>query len=237
MAYCLWQGPTHIARSNSEVVRSCLELFGVPRSNSVAVSCSPYRGLFIFTRSCSELLGVHRSNSVVASCSPLVTGTYSYLLGAARSCSELLGATLSLPVASPMGTYSYLLAAARSYSEFIGVPRSNSVVARCSPLVTGTYSYLLGAARSCSELLGATLSLQVASPTGTYRYSYLLAANRSCSEQKCLSNQSHSKCTNGTVYKVKTSKLGNIVKPGQRLEKLFLTREGNCSLLSRMLFS
>ena len=137
---------------------------------------------------------------------PLVTGTYSYLLGAARSCSELLGATLSLPVAPPIGTYSYLLGAARSYSEFIGVPRSNSVVGRCSPLVTGTYSYLLGAARSCSELLGATLSLQVASPTGTYRCSYLLAATRSCSEQKCLSNQSHSKCTNGTVYKVQAGK-------------------------------
>ena len=165
MAYCLWQGPTHLARSNSEVVRSCLELFGVPRSTSVVASCSPYRDLFIFTRSCSELLGIHRSNSVVASCSPLVTGTYSYLLGAAPSCSELLGATLSLPVAPPTGTYSYLLGAARSYSEFIGVSRSNSVVGRCSPLVTGTYSYLLGAARSCLELLGATLSLQVASPT------------------------------------------------------------------------
>ena len=68
--------------------------------------------------------------------------------------------------------------------------------------------------RSCSELFGA-LSLQVASPTGTYRYLYLLATTRSCSEQKSLSNQSHSKCTNGTVYKVKTSKLGNIVKPGK----------------------
>ena len=162
------------------------------------------------------------------------SGTYSYLTGATRrflavawSSSEFLGATLSLPVAPPTGTYSYLLGAARSYSEFNGVPRSNSIVASCSPLVTGTYSYLLGAARSCSELLGAILSLQVASPTGTYRYSYLLAATRSCSEQKCLSNQSHSKCTNGTVYKVKTSKLGNIVKPGQRLEKLFLTRQGN----------
>ena len=92
------------------------------------------------------------------------TGTYSYLPGATRrllgvawSCSEFLGATLSLPVAPPTGTYSYLLGAAQTNPQFIGVPRSNSVVASCCPLVTGTYSYLLGAARSCSELLGVTL--------------------------------------------------------------------------------
>ena len=115
-----------------------------------------------------------------------------------------------------------LFGVAWSSSEFLEATLSLPVAPP-----TGTYSYLLGAALSCSELLGAILSLQVASPTGTYRYSYLLTATRSCSEQKCLSNQSHSKCTNGTVYKVKTSKLGNIVKPGQRLEKLFLTREGN----------
>ena len=173
----------------------------------------------------------------------IMARTCSYLLaatprlhGVAWSCSEFLGATLSLPVASPTGTYSYLLGAARSYSDFVGVPRSNSVVASCSPLVTGTYSFLLGAARSCSELLGATLSLQFASPTGTYRYLYLVAATWSCSEQKCLSNQSHSKCTNGTVYKVKTSKLGNIVKPGQRLEKHFLTREGNAHFYQECFF-
>ena len=118
------------------------------------------RRLYGVVWSCSEFLGATLSLPVAPP-----TGTYSYLLGAARSYSELLGPTLSLPVAPPIGTYSHLLGAARSYSEFIGVPRSNSVVARCSPLVTGTYSYLLGAARSCSELLGATLSLQVASPT------------------------------------------------------------------------
>ena len=178
----------------------------------MVASCFPYRNLLIFaqsysevSRSCSEFLGVHWSNSVVASCSLLVTGTYSYLLGAAPSCWKLLGATLSLPVAPPTGTYSYLLGAARSYSEFIGVPRSNSVVGRCSPLVTGTYSEIY------SELLGVAGSNSVV--TSFFPYSYLLAATRSCSEQKCLSNQSHSKCTNGTVYKVKTSKLGNIVKP------------------------
>ena len=99
--------------------------------------------------SCSEFLGA--TLSLLVAPPPLVTGTYSYLLGAARSCSEFLGATLSLPVAPPTGTYSYLLGAARSYSEFIGVPRSNSLVASCFPLVTGTYSYLLGAARSCSK--------------------------------------------------------------------------------------
>ena len=160
----------------------------------------PYRNLLIFTRSYSE---------VARSCS-------------SWSCSEFLGATLSLPVAPPTGTYSYLLGAARSYLEFIGVPRSNSVVASCSPLVTGTYSYLLGAALSCSELLGATLSLQVASrPTGTYRYSHLLAATRSYSEQKCLSHLSHSKCTNGT---------------GQRLENFFLTHEGNAHFYKECFF-
>ena len=75
--------------------------------------------------------------------------------------------------------------------------------------------------RSCSELFGVAGSNSVV--TSCFPYSYLLAATRSCSEQKCPSNQSHSKCTNGTVYKVKTSKLGNIVKPGQRLEKNLLT--------------
>ena len=151
------------------------------------------------------------------------------LFGVVQSFSELVGATLSLPVVFPSGTYSYLPGATR---RFLGVAWSSSEFLEATlslPVAppTGTYSYLLGAALSCSELLGAILSLQVASPTGTYRYSYLLTATRSCSEQKCLSNQSHSKCTNGVVYKVKTSKLGNIVKPGQPLEKLFLTREGN----------
>ena len=139
------------------------------------------------------------------------------MLGVVRTSSEQLCRCQLLPLQGPI----------HINSELLGVPQSNSVVGSCSPLVAGTYSYLLGAARTCSELLGATLSLQVVSPTGTYRYSYFLAATRSCSEQKCLGSQSHSKCTNGTVYKVKTSKLGNIVKPGHCLEKLFLTREGN----------
>lgn len=101
------------------------------------------------------------------------------------------------------------------------------------------YRDLLIFARSCSELLGATLSLPVASPTGTYSYllgiarrnsivasrfpyrDHLLIIARSCSElvgvvlsyseQKCLSNPSHSK--RETVNQVKTSKLKNIVKP------------------------
>ena len=62
----------------------------------MVASCFPYRNLLIFaqsysevSRSCSEFLGVHRSNSVVASCSPLVTGTYSYLLGAAPTQDEI----------------------------------------------------------------------------------------------------------------------------------------------------
>ena len=139
----------------------------------------------------------------------------------------MFGVPRSNSVVASCSSYRDLFIFTRSCSELLGVHRSNSVVGSCSPLVAGTYSYLLGAARTCSELLGATLSLQVASSTGTYRYSYLLAATRSCSEQKCLSNQSHSKCTNGTVNS-QNSQAGKYCKTWTRRQ---------CSLLSRMLLT
>ena len=71
---------------------------------------------------------------------------------------------------------------------------------------------------SCSEFLGSTPSIFARS------CSELVGIVRTCSEKKRLSNQSHSKCTDGTVYKVKTSKLENIVKPAQCVEKILCTR-------------
>ena len=143
-----------------------------------------------------------------------------------------------LPVASLAGL-------ARSCSELFRIARSNSVVVSCFP-----HRDLFIFAHTCLELLGATLLLPVAPRTGTY--SYLLGVSRSksvvrscspywdvlifarsCSElvevgrsKSATQNptqKSYSKFTNRTVYKVKTSKLENIVKPGQG-EKHLCTR-------------
>ena len=119
----------------------------------------------------------------------------SELLGVVWSCSEQLCRYQLLPLQGPTHICSELLAGC---PELFGVSRSNSVVASCS-----THKDLPIFARSCSELVGIV---------------------RSCSEKERLSNQSHSKCTNGTVYKVKTSKLENIVKPAQCVEKILCTR-------------
>ena len=85
----------------------------------------------------------------------------------------------------------------RSCLELFGVPRSNSAVARCT--ATGTYSYLLRATQSWSELFGVARGkgASVTNPTRNV--------------------------LKGDVYKVKTSKLGDTVKPGQCLEKLLCT--------------
>ena len=138
-----------------------------------------------------------------------------------RSSSEQLCRCQLLPLQGPIHIYSKLLGAARSSSELLGATLSLLVAPWDRDQLIFTRG-LLGVVRSCSEQL--CHFIQVASLTGTYRYSHLLAATRSFLEQKCLSNQPHSKCTNGTVYKVKTSQPGNIVKHGQCLEKLLCTR-------------
>ena len=124
MAYCLWQGPTHIARSNSEVVRRCLKLFGVPRSSSVALlplqgSIRIYSELLAATRSSSEFLGATLS---LLDAPPRDRD----LLIFTRSCSELFGVAGSNSVVASCSPYRDLFIITRSCSELLGVHRSFS---------------------------------------------------------------------------------------------------------------